>query len=149
MIVWESLLATSVSQVYLLPLVQQQTYAAIMDNGTLVNAKFGKQSYAISVARGQTQVFVSLTLIIFIWCLIITTASGIYRVPGFSAYTEMDILGKVPIMEYESAEGRVLYEFHSRLHKAGPMNLEKALNRVSFSVEEKSDDIELQERRQR
>ena len=61
----------------------------------------------------------------------------------------MDILGKVPIMEHESEEGRDLFQFHCRLHKAGPMNLERALNGASFSVEEEGDNIELYEKRRR
>lgn len=144
MLVCENLLQIVPAQVHLLPLIQQQTLAATRDNGTLVNATFGKQSYAISVAQGQTQIFASFTLVIFIWCLIITMILGIYRVPGFSAYTEMDILGKAPIMNHASEEGRDLYEFHSQLHKAGPMSLEKELNGASFCVEEEGDDIELQ-----
>jgi hypothetical protein len=47
-------------------------------------------------------------------------------------------------MAHEGEEGRDLYEFHNRLHKAGPRKLEKVLNGASFSVEEESDDIELQ-----
>jgi len=150
MIAWEEFLIAAAPgiHVFLLPVISQQTWGESMDNGTLVNAVFGKKSYTISVGQRQTQIFVSFILSIFIWCLIITMISGIYRVPGFSPYTEMDILGKVPIMDHESEEARDLYELHSRLHKAGPMNLEKGLNGVSFSVlEEEGDDIELQERR--
>jgi len=127
MVTWEALLKTTPAQVHLLPLILQQIYYTTIDNGTLVNATFGKQSYAIGVAKGQTQIFVSFTVIIFLWCLIITMVSGIYRVPRFSSFSEMDIPGKVPIMDHESEEGRDFYEFHSQLHKAGSMNLEKGI----------------------
>lgn len=113
MLVCENLLRVVPAQVHLLPLIPQQTLAGVDDNGTLVKATFGKESYTISVAQGQTQIFVSFTLSIFMWCLIITIASSIYRVPNFSSYTETDILGKVPIMDHESEDGRDLYEFHS------------------------------------
>jgi len=68
MLVWEMFLGRLAAQAYVLPVIHQQTYAAMSDNGTLLNATFGKHSYAISVATGQTQIFVSFTLIIFIWC---------------------------------------------------------------------------------
>jgi len=145
---WEEIMVAAPGvHVFLLPLISQQAWAEPMDNGTLVNAVFGKKSYAINVGQDQTQIFVSFTLIIFIWCLIIILSSAFYRVPGFSPYAEMDMLGKVPIMDHENEEGRDLYELHSRLHRTGPMKLERALKGVWLCVDEEGDDFELQARR--
>ena len=70
MLVWEALLTRLPAQAYLLLIIHQQIYAALEgENGTLVNATLGKQTYMITVAKGQMQIFVFFTLLIFIWCV--------------------------------------------------------------------------------
>ena len=70
MLLWEALLMRLPTQAYLLPIIHQQIYAALEgENSTPVNATLRKQTYMITVAKGQMQIFVFFTLLIFIWCV--------------------------------------------------------------------------------
>lgn len=131
-------------KVLLLPLIQQQLFAFwSQPDGTLLDASFGKKSYKILVAKVQSQTFFSFALFILLWCVTLSLFSGFERLPDFSSYSEIDIIGKLPISDKATHKERDLYQLHCRLQRAESGNVMKALRGVTLIVDKEIDgDIE-------
>jgi hypothetical protein len=136
--------STHVIEALLLPVIQQQSFGISSDeNGRLFNASFAKQSYTVIVAKGQTQIFTAVTSFLLLWCVFVTLYSWWHRVPEISSFTEIDLLGRLPInLEHKSEEGRGLCELQSRINRSKLWNITRALQGVTLFIEEGPGDVE-------
>jgi len=121
-------------EVHLLPIIVQQTLAK-QDEAPLPNASFRNQSYRVTATTGATEIFTCTTIAILLWCLILMVMSKVGRIPEVSAYTEIDMLGKLPIQDVRGTQGCGVSGIQSRIYENG-RNVVKAMRGVILAIKE-------------
>ena len=133
-------------EVLLLPFIQQQGLGVPSYEEPILNASFRRQSYKISVARSSTQIFISFTLTILVFCLIVMLLSHFDRIPEISSCTEFDIIAKMTFKD-KTPEAKL----SSQIFERKPHDMVKAMSGVRLHVKERKriggmDDCELADR---